>query len=129
MFFGIIAYSLFIFWMCGIISILIDCDHIFCLIGRKPCIKFSESYGRPFHTRTIFILVAFFVSIFVVSYVYGFYRGILFGIGEREVLLLMISLNLITYFGSKYLGSKFMYRLVRQRWKWRQEKKRNIKNV
>jgi hypothetical protein len=119
---GIITYALFIFWIGGIVSIFIDSDHIFGLIGRKPSFKFSETYGRPFHTRTIFILVAYVISFFMGTFIYGFYKGILLGIGDGETLLLMLGLNIFTYLGSKYLGNKFFLRLIEQRKKWRKEK-------
>ena len=120
---GIITYALFVFWVCGGISVLIDSDHILSLFGRKPPFKLSESYGRPLHTRIVFVLASFFVSIIVVSYVYGLYQRILLRLGEGEVLLLMIALNIFTYYIVKYLGNKFLWRLINQRCEWRVEKR------
>jgi len=119
---GIIIYTLFVFWVCGIVSVFIDIDHIFVLIGRKSPIKLSESYGRPFHSRIVFALVAVAISFFMASFGYGFYRGILFGLDPRGSLLLMIGIVVGTFVGTKKIGNIFSKRLKNQRRLWKEEK-------
>ena len=116
---GIIVYSLFVFWVCGIVAVLIDFDHIFVLIGRKPRFKLSDSYGRPFHNRAVFALVAVVISLCMATSFDGFYRGILSGLGFGGTVLLLIGMIIITYIVVKKVGNNFGERLREQRRLWR----------
>jgi hypothetical protein len=116
---GIILYSLFIFWFGGCISVLVDLDHIFVLIGRKPPYKFSESYGRPFHTRGIFIGIAVGISFVMASFGFRFYRGILQGVGEGTALLFLIGIIIVTGLVFRTVGNRLGRRLDRQRKVWK----------
>jgi len=122
---GGFIYALFVFWVCGSLSVLIDIDHIFVLIGRKPPFKLSESYGRPLHNRAIFALVAIIISFFMATFIDGFYRNILLGSGTGNAILLLIGLNIATYYIVKKIGLRFGKRLREQRRVWRQEKTKN----
>lgn len=111
MFSGFIGYALFIFWCCGIVSIFVDVDHIWALFGKEPPIRLSDSFGRPFHTRTVFIIVAIIFSFIMVTFGNGFYEEILRIFGEEGSLLVMIILNVMTYYGSKRIGKQLSIKL------------------
>ena len=115
MFYGFISYALFIFWYCGIISIFVDVDHIWALFGKEPPIRFSNSFGRPFHTRAIFTIIAVFVSFIMVAFGNGFYQEVLRIFGEGGSLLAMVLLNVITYYGSKRVGKRLGIKLYNKR--------------
>ena len=115
MFYGFISYALFIFWCCGTISIFVDVDHVWSLLGKESSIRFSDSFGRPFHTRTIFTIIAVFASFIMVTFGNGFYREILRVFGEEGFLLVMVILNVITYYGSKRVGKKLGIRLYNKK--------------
>lgn len=108
---GLIGYALFIFWCCGIVSIFVDVDHIWNLFGKEPPVRFSDSFGRPFHTRTVFIIVAIIFSFIMVTFGNGFYEEILRIFGEEGSLLVMIILNVMTYYGSKRIGKQLSIKL------------------
>lgn len=103
---GIVAYALFILWCCGTSSILVDFDHIWSIIGREPPITLCTGYGRPLHTRRVFIVFACICAGIMVTFGTGFYRGIVVFLGIEMVLLLMIVMNVVTYLFSKRLGKK-----------------------
>ena len=115
MVYGFISYALFIFWCCGIVSIFVDVDHIWALFGRKPPIRFSNSFGRPLHTRTIFTFIAVIASFIMVTFGNGFYREILRIFGEGGSLLVMVFLNVISYYGSKRVGKRLGIELYNKR--------------
>ena len=118
---GLISYTLFIFWIGGCLSICVDIDHIFVIFGRKPPIKLSDSFGRPFHTRAIFTFVAIVGSFIVVTLANGFYREILFRFGEGGTIVFLVILIVLTYISSKFLGQRILKRMKRIRWHWRHE--------
>jgi hypothetical protein len=126
--YGEIAYTLFVFWVCGSLSVLVDIDHIWTILERVSPIRFSESYGRPFHTRIVFIVVACIICFSIITLGNGFYRGILQQFGEGGTVVFFLLLIILTYIFSKYLGEKFFKRIVRIRWTWRNQKEKP-KNV
>jgi hypothetical protein len=119
--FGIIVYTLFVFWVCGCVSVFIDIDHIYSLIGRRPPFKISESYGRPFHSRTIFALVACGISFIIAAFLDGLYRAILLRLGIGGTILLLISIIIISGVVFYKVGNDFGNRLREQRKTWRKE--------
>lgn len=119
--FEFIAYTLFVFWVAGIISILVDVDHIWTLCKRVCPVRFSDSYGRPFHTNTIFVVVAIIGSILVVTFVDGFFRGVLQRVGAGETTLLLICLIGVTYYLSRDISEQLLARMKKIRSEWRNE--------
>lgn len=103
---GLIVYALFIFWCCGIVSIFVDVDHIWALFGKESPIRFSDSFGRPFHTRTVFIIVAIIFSFIMVTFGNGFYGEILRIFGKEGSLLVIVILNVMTYYNSERVGKR-----------------------
>jgi len=127
--YGAISYTLFVFWICGSFSVLLDIDHLWTIFKRISPIRFSESYGRPLHTRMVFIVVSCVVSLCVVTLADGLYRGILQESGERGAIILFLCLIIITIILTKYIGRYFLNRMMRIRWNWRhnKEKPKNVR--
>jgi len=63
--------AFYIFFVCGIVGVLIDLDHIWSIFGVPEPITFTGWYSRPFHTALIFILVGFIASGFITALTYG----------------------------------------------------------
>lgn len=126
---GGLTYALFVFWVCGSFSVLLDLDHIWTLFKRVCPVRLSESYGRPLHTRVVFSLVSCLVGIVVVTFANGLYAGILRQFGEGGANLLFLILILSTFVLAKYLGKRLFKRLVKTRWTWRHktEKPKNVR--
>ena len=111
---GFFSYALFVLWYVGTVCVCVDFDHIFVILGRKSPIRLSESFGRPFHTRTVFTLVAIAACGFMVTFGNGFYRGVLLQFGEVGTIVFFATLIIITYGVSKYLGVEIQI-LIRDR--------------
>lgn len=126
---GWILYALFVFWISGVISVLIDIDHIFVLTGRKPPIKFSDTYGRPLHSRVIFTLVAVGISFVMATFVDGLYREILLGCGVGGAILFLVGLIVITGVVTKKVGRNFGNKLREQRQVWRRDYTQKAKGL
>lgn len=126
---GGLPYTLFVFWVCGSFSVLLDFDHIWMVLKRIPPIKLGVSYGRPLHTRTVFVVASCFIGLCVVTLADGLYRGILQGIGEGGTSVLFLCLIILTFVLTKYIGASFLKRMKRTRWLWRhrKEKPRNVR--
>ncbi len=126
---GTIGYALFVFWICGTSAVFVDIDHIWTILGRVCPIRLSESYGRPFHTRTVFVMVAIIISVIVVTFAHGLYEEILFGFGEIGTVIFFTTLIIITYISTKYLGRQLLHKMVVIRWHWRHNlRKEKINN-
>jgi hypothetical protein len=129
MMYGGLSYALFVFWICGSFSVLLDIDHIWMVLKRIPPIKLGESYGRPLHTRIVFIVASCLVGLCVVTLADGLYRGILQGLGDGGASILFLCLIVITFVFTKYVGGFLMKKMRMTRWLWRhkREKPKNVR--
>jgi hypothetical protein len=93
--------SLFIFWISGIISVLVDMDHIWRIMGRKPPINYSKWNGRPLHTSIVFFCIAILCGFFVCTFVLRFYVQMATTMGELGILGVLCYLNIGTFIGLK----------------------------
>jgi hypothetical protein len=88
--------SLFVFWICGSISVLVDMDHIWSRIGREPPVNPSKWVGRPLHTSVIFSIIGIIYGCFVAAFVYGLYVQMATGVGILGTLSALSGLNIVT---------------------------------
>jgi hypothetical protein len=87
--------SLFIFWISGCISILVDMDHIWGRTGREPPVNYSKWKTRPLHTSGIFLIVAILYSIFICTFIFRFYVQVATSMGVLGTLSALSGLNIV----------------------------------
>ncbi len=106
-----VSYALFLFWIFGLMSVLLDLDHLWKLYGYTPPINLTNWYGRPLHNSIVYLFVSGICSIVFLTLIYGLV-GILFE-AFREIVWMEIlfGLNILTYLVSWRLGSKLNKRL------------------
>ena len=91
--------ALFIFWVCGIYSVLLDMDHIWILLGRREPVNFTHWPGRCLHHPIVFLLLSIVSGCLIFPSIFGFYVQIPGQIGELATLLGESGIIVITIIG------------------------------
>jgi len=66
---GMVARALFVFWIAGCLSVLVDLDHVWKYAGLEEPVNFTGWIGRPFHHPVVFVLYAVVCGLFVLAFV------------------------------------------------------------
>lgn len=101
-----ISYALFLFWVFGLMSVLLDLDHLWKLYGYNPPVNLTDWDGRPLHDSIVCLIVSGICSVVFLALIYGLVGNIFGGFRKGIWLLIMLGLNIATYLTSWRLGSK-----------------------
>ena len=98
--------ALFVFWIAGSFSVLLDMDHIWFRLGRKEPVNVTHWPGRTLHHPVIFIVFSLICGFIASTFIYGFYVSISGQIGQLGTLLAESGLIGVTIIGLKLFDRK-----------------------
>lgn len=64
-----IARTLLVFWIAGCLSVLVDLDHLWKLVGVEAPLNLTDWVGRPLHHPVVFMLYAIICGLLTVAFV------------------------------------------------------------
>ena len=101
-----VTLTLFLFWIFGFMSVLLDLDHLWRLYGYNPPINLTNWTGRPLHNSVVYLIVSGFCSVVFLAFIYGLAGSLFQEFGKAIWMLMLFGLNIMTYLVSWRLGSK-----------------------
>ena len=67
----LVARALLVFWSCGIVSVLVDLDHIWSRLGLEEPFNLTGWIGRPLHHPVAFVLLGIICGVLTVALING----------------------------------------------------------
>ena len=67
----LVARTLLVFWVAGILSVLVDLDHFWKYSGLEEPFNLTGWIGRPFHHPMVYMLLGILCGVLVVALVDG----------------------------------------------------------
>jgi len=109
--YGYVAMAFFMFWICGITSILLDVDHIWSLFKAAEPINIGIEYGRPFHNIILYFIFSFIAGIILTPLVSRYCARIELNLTLRSTLIWLM-INICTFIFLFWFCQNYAYRWI-----------------